>query len=508
VIHEPVVGGAFPGSDETLYQFPQNPTYYLGNSSQFITDLNSGATTSNPGGSFSQNIQRVAFYGQDSWRMLRRFTVNFGLRYSTTFGLFDASGRSQAANPGSITLAALGISLVNGTPHDDRKQYAPRVGLVYSPGLKGASVFRAGFGLYFNDLAQTGWATAFQAVDSPAMGCVDPIANPGGAENDGCIAGSASGGVANLIDPGYKTPYALHVTAGVQHSFGSNWLLGADFIHEQGDHAYRAYSYIGGANLFTPRLSETDPAQAQLVPSVNVYHSDNRSSYNGLLVHLQGNANRRMMLVANYTLSKAQTWGCVLGELFDYVNGVCDPLHAFAPGDYGPSGEDVRQRFVFAATLHAPKGFDLSGITQEESARPFTITTADGRERIAIEGVPTALDVFRGTPYLQTDLRASRSISFGERSIITPFVEFFNLFNRNNPGANYVTNIASLPVPEDQAASGNISDICRDSDCTSTTPILSPRQLRLAGGALGDFFGPGTTVGIPFAMQIGLRISF
>jgi hypothetical protein len=27
-------------------------------------------------------------------------------------------------------------------------------------------------------------------------------------------------------------------------------------------------------------------------------------------------------------------------------------------------------------------------------------------------------------------------------------------------------------------------------------------------GALGDFFGPGTTVGIPFAAQIGIRLSF
>jgi hypothetical protein len=26
-------------------------------------------------------------------------------------------------------------------------------------------------------------------------------------------------------------------------------------------------------------------------------------------------------------------------------------------------------------------------------------------------------------------------------------LQFFNLFNRNNPGANYVTNIALLPVP-------------------------------------------------------------
>ena len=43
---------------------------------------------------------------------------------------------------------------------------------------------------------------------------------------------------------------------------------------------------------------------------------------------------------------------------------------------------------------------------------------------------------------------------------------------------------------------------------TTTEPINSPNQLRVPGGALGDFFGPGTTVGIPFATQVGVRISF
>ena len=71
-----------------------------------------------------------------------------------------------------------------------------------------------------------------------------------------------------------------------------------------------------------------------------------------LLLHLQGNA-LRLNLVGNYTLSKAQTWGCVLGELFDYVNGVCSPLNAFGPGDYGPSGEDDRQRFVLGGIWHS-----------------------------------------------------------------------------------------------------------------------------------------------------------
>jgi hypothetical protein len=244
------------------------------------------------------------------------------------------------------------------------------------------------------------------------------------------------------------------------------------------------------------------------VPDVNVFHSDNRSSYNGLLIHLQGNVTRRFNLIANYTFSKAQTWGCVLGELFDYVNGVCNPLNAFGPGDYGPSGEDVRQRFVFAGTWQAPGGVLVSGLSQAESARPFTITTADNSNRIAINGLPTSLDEFRGTSYIQTDLRVSRPITMGDHWSIVPFAYFFNLFNRNNPGANYVTNIASLPVPSAQAQAGNVTDICTNADCTNTEPITSPNQLRLAGGALGDFFGPGTTVGIPFAAQLGVKVTF
>ncbi len=507
-IHEPVLSGAFPGNTETLYQFPQNPAYYLANPSQFASDMQAGASTSNLGGSFSQNIQRLAFYAQDSWRARQNLTLNYGVRYSTTYGLFVASGRTQTENPGYTTLAALGIPLVNGAPHDDRRQVAPRLGFAWSPGRRGTTVVRGGFGLYFDDLAQNGWVTALQAVNAKAGSCIDPVANPSGPENAGCIAGDASGGTANLISPDYRTPYAIHASAGAQHAFSANWALSADFVHEQGNHAYRAYSYTGGTNLFTPQLAASDPNQAAYVPDVNVFRSDNRSSYNGLLVHLQGNLTHRASLTANYTFSKAQTWGCVLGELFDYVNGVCNPLDAFAPGDYGPSGEDVRQRFVLAGMWRTPGGFEVSGLSQAESARPFTITTADNKQRIAINGVPTALDQFRGTPYLQTDMRISRPVSVGDKWKITPFLEFFNLFNRNNPGANYVTNIASLPVPSTEQLSGNITAVCANPGCTASTPITSPGQLQIPGGAFGDFFGPGTTVGIPFAAQLGLRATF
>jgi hypothetical protein len=507
-IHEPVLGGAFPNNTETFYQLPENPTYYLNNPGQFSTDLVNGVSTSNLGGAFSQNVQRLALYAQDSWRVSPRLSLNYGLRYSTTFGLFTASGRSQISNPGYITLAALDIPLIPAAPHDDRKQFAPRLGFAYSPGASGKTVIRAGFGIYFNDLAQTGWATALQAVNAVPGPCIDPIQNPDGPENFGCVAGGANGGTANVIDPGYKTPYAIHISGGLQHAFSADWSLSADYIHEQGNHGYRAYSYTGGTNLFTPELPPIDPDQATYVPDVNVFHSNNRSSYNGLLMHLQGSVARRFNLTANYTFSKAQTWGCVLGELFDYVNGVCNPLNAFGPGDYGPSGEDVRHRFVIAGTWQAPAGIQVSGLSQAETARPFTITTADNSGRISVNGISTSLDEFRATPYVQTDLRVSRPIKLGDNWTIIPLAEFFNLFNRNNPGANYVTNVASLPVPTDQAAAGNVTDLCTDSACTTTQPVHDLKQLGVPAGGLGDFFGPGTTVGIPFAAQLGIRILF
>jgi hypothetical protein len=376
--------------------------------------------------------------------------------------LFTASGHDQTFNPSFSLLPSFGLPMR--APKDDRKQFGPRVGLAYSPGNNGHTVIRAGFGLFYNDLAQNGWAAAFQAVN----GGLNPPAA--------------------LIDPGYKTPYALHATGGVQHAFNSNWTASADYTHEQGNHAYRAYPF-----------------------AATVFRSDNRSSYNALMLHLQGNVSKRFNLVANYTFSKAQTWGCVLGELFDYVNGVCDPLNAFAPGDYGPSGEDVRHRFVLAGTVYVPGGFELTTMTQAESARPFTITTQDNSHRISVNGVPTALDAFRGTPYIQMDLRVTRPFKFGDRWEVRPFAEFFNVFNHNNPGANFVGTIAALPLQPSDIASGNATTICLDFPTCgpgNLQPVTSFKQLEIPAGGLGDFFGPGTTVGIPFAAQLGMRVNF
>src|SRR6202795_1700811 len=93
-IHEPVLSGALTATPETLVTFQEDPTFYLANPAQFTADIATGSTFTPAGdGSFSQNVQRFGLYAQDSWRVTRRLTVNYGLRYDTSFGLFDASGR-------------------------------------------------------------------------------------------------------------------------------------------------------------------------------------------------------------------------------------------------------------------------------------------------------------------------------------------------------------------------------------------------------------------------------
>jgi hypothetical protein len=515
-IHEPVLSGALSGTAENLTIFALNPADYVDNPEQFRVDLTctptatlsvtDGTTCVNTpagNGSFSQNVQRLGVYAQDSWRMTPHLMVNYGLRYDTTFGLFIASGQNQSRNPGLLTLQALQVPLINGIPHDYHAAFAPRLGLAYSPGNSGNTVIRAGIGMYYNDLAQNGWVTAFQAVNTPSAPCVH-------AGDPGCIPGS---GAAAVIDPNYHTPYALHITAGVQHAINANWSASADWVHETGMHGYRRYQYQAGFTVFSPLFPADVADQQANVPNFTVFRSDNRSRYDGLLIHVQGNVSRRLDMVMNYTLASAETWGCVLGELFDYVNGVCNPLQPFGKGDYGPSGEDVRHRFVLAGTFHAPGGFEVSLLGQAESARPFTLTTpvdVNGLgdpldDRAVINGVQTSLDQFRGAPYFQVDMRVARPFSIGsERWSLMPFVEFFNLFNRSNPGANYVTSVAALPVNDP----GNVTAFCLNAACTQTQPVTNPNQLRVPAGALGDFFGPGTTVGIPFAAQLGVRFSF
>ena len=484
LIHEPVLSGQLSDTPERLVRFDQNPSTYLDNGISVLPIIESTPVKPGSAGGFSQNVQRLGLYLQESWRARPRFTLNWGARYDTTFGLFLAEGRGQDQNAAVRTLARLGIPLSPGIPRDYRKAIAPRLGIAYAPGGSGKTVLRAGVGVYYNDLAQNGWVEALRAVNTPY---------------NGALLGPGDSGA--VISPDYHSPYDLQASAGLEHEFSSAWELSLAFEHHKGNHQYRAYQYVPGFTL---------PPGA---PSITFYRTDNRSRYDGFSAGIRRHTSR-LDLIAHYTLASAATWGSVVGELFDYVNGVSNPLDAFGPGDYGPSGEDVRHRFVLAGIWTLPGGFQLSALGQAESARPFTLSTpvdlnhtgVTTTDRAVVNGRQTSLDEFRGAPYVQFDVRLKRDFRVSEHLAVAPFVECFNLFNRVNPGNNFVADISALPSPVNNLF--DATAFCLNAACTETSPITSLSQLRVPAGALGDFFGPGTTVGIPFAAQLGVRLTF
>ena len=173
----------------------------------------------------------------------------------------------------------------------------------------------------------------------------------------------------------------------------------------------------------------------------------------------------------------------------------------------------MRHRLVVSGVLHLPGRFQLSTLSQFESARPFTLTTPadvngdgiDTNDRAILNGRPTSLDEFRGTPFEQVDVRITREFAIKEHARLLVFADLFNALNRQNPGNNYAGDLSQLPIPASEYA--NARNVCLNRDCTALRP-LRKSDLLVPAGALGDFFGPGTTVGLPRALQLGLRLVF
>jgi len=106
---------------------------------------------------------------------------------------------------------------------------------------------------------------------------------------------------------------------------------------------------------------------------------------NALALHLQGRAREREMLAKLYAVI-AKTWGCEIGELFDYCPTGLRPLQCFCPGELRPSGRgySVIVRFSPARSMLLGARSDLLA-TKPKAAAPSPNNTC--RDRAVIDGV-------------------------------------------------------------------------------------------------------------------------
>ena len=181
-----------------------------------------------------------------------------------------------------------------------------------------------------------------------ATGCGD-----GADRHCGGIRGGHCAGIQNAVRDSHCGRSATRVQPSGR-SHGHAEMGDRSRLHARAGSAQLRPIWIqAGFTLFTPLVANDVTDQRNAMPNVAVYRSDNRSSYNALMIHLQGNVARRFSLIANYlAVEGGDVGGCWAN--FSIFDGVCNPLNPFGPGGYGPSGEDVRHRFVLAGTFHVP----------------------------------------------------------------------------------------------------------------------------------------------------------
>jgi hypothetical protein len=123
------------------------------------------------------------FFAQDSWRVNRKLTLNYGVRYDVEISpLFTPATAVNAA-------AEKALGVVEGIPRD-YNNVAPRFGVAWDPAGNGKTVIRMGYGLFYDHPLL---AIAFNSVTADGGRSVQLLSAGGTASACGLITPDCAG---------------------------------------------------------------------------------------------------------------------------------------------------------------------------------------------------------------------------------------------------------------------------------------------------------------------------
>ncbi len=343
---------------------------------------------------------------QDSWRIVPRLTLTYGLRWDVDFAPSSSDGPSVPAVTGYNLNDLSNLALAPaGTPafHTKYGNVAPRIGVAYQlfQNANWESVLRGGFGIFY-DLAtsETGNLIAIDQQFYPfgattlSLGGNFPPASVNPPQIDPT---SLAIPPATLVafDPHLKMPYTFEWNFALEQALGRQQTLSA--------------SYLGSAGR---RLIQTTSAGS---PNANFANADlvtnfGASDYDALQFQFQRRLSHGLQALASYS------WAHSIDTGSAGSTGVGS--NAITPGfglntNRGPSDFDTRQSVSAAVTyeISAPKtnpivrailhGWSLQNVVQARTALPVNVfysfysffvstTFADVRPDVA-PGIPLYL---------------------------------------------------------------------------------------------------------------------
>jgi len=351
-------------------------------------------------------FNRYEMFAQDSWKPRGNVTVDLGVRYSLYPPVTDANNvltnflpsRYNPANaPKCANAACTLIQLGTGDPLNgiivagrnspygnavyafDKGNIQPRVGLTWDPAAAGRTIYRASYGVYY-DQALVGIFEQNSFTNPPFVNTVNilnaRLSNPGAGTT------STTGGVPSLIGNGdnFQTPRTQQWNVGVQHQLYARGSLDVSYVGAHGDHLIRPIdiNYPQPADVL--RLGSVNLARPyQGYGSITLRETTARSNYWGILTTFRHDAGASGLLVLNYTLSRNRTDATNDRDSIDLPQ---NPLDLAA--EYDDARTDRRHIFTANYVYMLPffkespntlakailGGWQVAGLTTLESGQP------------------------------------------------------------------------------------------------------------------------------------------
>lgn len=225
------------------------------------------------GGGFPFIGNMISHYGfvNDEWRVRPNVTLNLGLRYE--WAGVPVGAQAQALN----ALATVPGVLEFGAPRATRRDFAPRVGLAWSPGTSGRTAIRAGFGMAYDQIYQNLGTNSlppqyFTTIDAH----IEQANQPGFLAGGGIVPrivqitdpARARALTASYIPLEQTRPYSMQWNFGVQRTMGEDYTVEVRYLGTRGVHLpyqtqLNRYAGVRGPQDSLPLFYQR-PAQAEL----------------------------------------------------------------------------------------------------------------------------------------------------------------------------------------------------------------------------------------------------